>query len=173
MSECCGSSTGQPLVNLVDERDIKAAVRARYTRVATGETSCCGAPADQARAERPRDYGYELNILGDNVPASVLDSFAGCGNPLAIDTLNPGEVVLDLGSGAGLDCFLAATKVGSKGHVIGLDMTDAMLEKARMNQALLDLPNVVDSREWQPLILSAKIKAIKAAAVYTVDESRV
>jgi arsenite methyltransferase len=268
MSECCGSGTGQPLVNLVDERDIKAAVRARYTQVATGETSCCGAPADQARPERPRDYGYELNILGDNVPTSVLDSFAGCGNPLAIDTLNPGEVVLDLGSGAGIECFLAATKVGPEGHVIGLDMTDAMLEKARMNQALLDLPHVefrkgemeqmpiadasidviisncvinlspdkdrvfaeayrvlrpggrlmvadivtvgelptelrsteawtgciggaiplddylsklraagfsdvqvVDSREWQPLILSAKIKAIKSAAVYTVDKS--
>jgi SAM-dependent methyltransferase len=83
-----------------------------------------------------------LSILGDNVPASVLDSFAGCGNPLAIDTLNPGEVVVDLGSGAGLDCFLAAKKVGPTGHVIGLDMTDAMLEKARKNQALVGLTNV-------------------------------
>ena len=103
MSECCGPSTGQILINLVDEQDIKAAVRARYTQVATGETSCCGSSNDQSRAQRPRDYGYELSILGDNVPVSVLDSFAGCGNPLAIDTLNPGEVVLDLGSGAGLD----------------------------------------------------------------------
>jgi arsenite methyltransferase len=142
MSECCGPNTGQTLLNLVDEADIKAAVRARYTQVATGETSCCGAPADQSRAERPRDYGYELTILGDEVPVSVLDSFAGCGNPLAIDTLNPGEVVLDLGSGAGLDCFLAAKKVGPEGQVIGLDMTDAMLEKARKNQALLGLTNV-------------------------------
>jgi arsenite methyltransferase len=142
MSECCGPNTGQTLLNLVDERDIKAAVRARYTLVATGETSCCGSPTDQARAERPRDYGYELSILGDDVPVSVLDSFAGCGNPLAIDTLNPGEVVLDLGSGAGLDCFLAAKKVGPDGLVLGLDMTDAMLEKARKNQALLGLPNV-------------------------------
>jgi arsenite methyltransferase len=76
------------------------------------------------------------------VPVSVLDSFAGCGNPLAIDALERGEVVLDLGSGAGLDCFLAAKKVGPGGRVIGLDMTDAMLEKARKNQALLDLANV-------------------------------
>jgi arsenite methyltransferase len=142
MSECCGPNTGHTLLNLVDERDIKAAVRARYTQVATGETSCCGSPTDQSRAERPRDYGYELTILGDDVPVSVLDSFAGCGNPLAIDTLNPGEVVLDLGSGAGLDCFLAAKKVGQEGQVIGLDMTDAMLEKARKNQALLGLTNV-------------------------------
>jgi arsenite methyltransferase len=142
MSECCGPNTSQTLFNLVDEQDIKAAVRARYTQVATGETSCCGSPTDQSRAQRPRDYGYELRILGEDVPTSVLDSFAGCGNPLAIDTLNPGEVVLDLGSGAGLDCFLAATKVGPEGRVIGLDMTDAMLEKARNNQALLDLTNV-------------------------------
>ena len=142
MSECCGPNAGQTLLNLVDEADIKAAVRTRYTQVATGETSCCGSPTDQSRAQRPRDYGYELSILGDEVPVSVLDSFAGCGNPLAIDTLHAGEVVLDLGSGAGLDCFLAATKVGSEGHVIGLDMTDAMLEKARTNQVLLGLPNV-------------------------------
>ena len=142
MRECCEPNAGQTLLNLVDETDIKAAVRARYTQVATGETSCCGSPTDRSRAQRPRDYGYELSILGDEVPVSVLDSFAGCGNPLAIDTLHAGEVVLDLGSGAGLDCFLAATKVGSEGHVIGLDMTDAMLEKARTNQALLGLPNV-------------------------------
>jgi arsenite methyltransferase len=142
MSECCGPNTGQTLLNLVDGSDIKAAVRARYTQVATGETSCCGSPDVQSRAQRPRHYGYELSILGDDVPASVLDSFAGCGNPLAIDTLNPGDVVLDLGSGAGLDCFLAAKKVSPEGHVIGLDMTEAMLEKARKNQALLGLENV-------------------------------
>jgi arsenite methyltransferase len=127
MSERCGSNSGQTLLNLVAETDIKAAVRARYTQVASGETLCCGSPDDQSRAQRPRDYGCELSILGDDVPVSVLDSFAGCGNPLAIDTLNPGEVVLDLGCGAGLDCFLAAMKVGPEGQVIGLDMTDAML----------------------------------------------
>jgi SAM-dependent methyltransferase len=142
MSECCGPNTGQSLLNLADAQDIKAAVRERYTQVATGETSCCGSPNEQSRAQRPRDYGYELSILGDNVPASVLDSFAGCGNPLAIDTLSPGEVVLDLGSGAGLDCFLAARKVGPEGQVIGLDMTDAMLEKAHRNRTLLGLTNV-------------------------------
>jgi SAM-dependent methyltransferase len=142
MSECGGPNAGQTLLNLVDETDIKAAVRARYTQVAAGETSCCGSPTDQSRARRPRGYGYELGILGDDVPMSVLDSFAGCGNPLAIDTLDRGEVVLDLGSGAGLDCFLAAKKVGPEGQVIGLDMTDAMLEKARKNQVLLGLTNV-------------------------------
>lgn len=151
MEECCGPQTSQGLVNLMQEDDIKAAVRARYTEVARGETSCCGtseetsccgSATDSPRVQRSRDYGYELGILGAEVPVSVLDSFAGCGNPLAIDTLNPGEVVLDLGSGAGLDCFLAAKKVGPAGRVIGLDMTDAMLEKAQKNRELLGLTNV-------------------------------
>jgi hypothetical protein len=75
MSECCGVSSGQTLLNVVDETDIKTAVRARYTQVATGETSCCGSPTDHSRAQRPRDYGYELSILGEEVPISVLDSF--------------------------------------------------------------------------------------------------
>jgi SAM-dependent methyltransferase len=142
MDACCGPNHTQTLVTLTDADDIKAAVRERYTQVATGEVSCCGSPTEPARAQRARDYGYEVSILGDEVPVSVLDSFAGCGNPLAIDTLNPGEVVLDLGSGAGLDCFLAAKKVGPTGQVIGLDMTDAMLDKARQNQAILGLTNV-------------------------------
>ncbi|HXH09877.1 MAG TPA: arsenite methyltransferase [Alphaproteobacteria bacterium] len=142
MSECCPPNSDQSLLKLSDGDDIKAAVRERYTQVATGEISCCGSPAEHPRVQRVRDYGYEVSILGDEVPTSVLDSFAGCGNPLAIDTLHPGEVVLDLGSGAGLDCFLAAKKVGPTGHVIGLDMTEAMLEKARKNQALLGLTNV-------------------------------
>jgi arsenite methyltransferase len=142
MSECCGPTTRQTLLPLAETDDIKAAVRARYTQVAQGEISCCGTPTDHPRVQRAHDYGYELSILGADVPVSVLDSFAGCGNPLAIDTLHTGEVVLDLGSGAGLDCFLAATKVGPSGRVIGLDMTDAMLEKAQKNQALLGLANV-------------------------------
>src|SRR5262245_56710070 len=91
MSECCGPYTGQTLLNLVDETDIKTVIRARYTPVATGEPSCWGSPTDQSRAQRPRDYGYELSILGDAVPVSVLDSFAGCGNPLAIGTLDRGR----------------------------------------------------------------------------------
>jgi arsenite methyltransferase len=177
MSECCGPLTSQTLLNLIDETDIKAAVRARYTRVATGETSCCGSPTDQSRAQRPRDYGYELSILGDDVPASVLDSFAGCGNPLAIDALERGEVVLDLGSGAGLDCFLAAKKVGPEGQVIGLDMTDAMLEKARKNQALLGLANVEFRRgemEQMP-IADASIDVIISNCVINLspDKDRV
>ncbi|MBI3329801.1 MAG: arsenite methyltransferase [Nitrospinae bacterium] len=142
MSECCGSQTDAGLLRLSNEDEIKAAVRERYTQVAMGETSCCGSPTDSPRVQRAHAFGYELSILGEEVPVSVLDSFAGCGNPLAIDTLHSGEVVLDLGSGAGLDCFLAAKKVGPTGHVVGLDMTDAMLEKAQKNRSSLGLINV-------------------------------
>jgi arsenite methyltransferase len=66
----------------------------------------------------------------------------GCGNPQAIAGLKPGEVVLDLGSGAGFDCFLAARQVGNSGHVIGVDMTPAMLEKARNNASRGEYRNV-------------------------------
>jgi SAM-dependent methyltransferase len=76
------------------------------------------------------------------LPAEVTQATLGCGNPMAIASLQPGETVLDLGSGAGLDCFLAARQVGPTGHVIGLDMTDAMLELARRNQVKVGVTNV-------------------------------
>ena len=66
----------------------------------------------------------------------------GCGNPVALASLKPGQVVVDLGSGAGLDCFLASKAVGPSGHVIGVDFTPAMLEQARANQAKLMVENV-------------------------------
>lgn len=123
--------------------EIKRAVSARYTEVAKRTTSCCGDASTTSQVmERVAQYGYELAALGEKLPDSVVESFAGCGNPLAIEALQPGEVVLDLGSGAGLDCFLAAKKVGPSGRVIGLDMTDAMLAKARDNQRQLGITNV-------------------------------
>jgi hypothetical protein len=77
MSECCSPNTNQTLLHLTDESDIKAAIRERYTQVAKGEISCCGTPADHPRVQRTHDYGYEVSILGTEVPLSVLDSFAG------------------------------------------------------------------------------------------------
>jgi SAM-dependent methyltransferase len=101
-------------------------VREGYTRV-----------AEQAAtdAERVREHGRKLGYSEeqlDEVPEGA-NLGVGCGNPTAIDALSPGEAVLDLGSGAGMDSFLAARQVGPRGHVIGVDMTDAMLEKARKN----------------------------------------
>ena len=76
------------------------------------------------------------------LPAESIAASAGCGNPTALAGLQPGERVLDLGSGGGIDCFLSAQQVGETGHVTGLDMTPSMLELARKNQANLGLTNV-------------------------------
>ena len=76
------------------------------------------------------------------LPAESIAASAGCGNPTALAGLQPGERVLDLGSGGGIDCFLASQQVGETGHVTGLDMTPAMLELARANKAKLGIENV-------------------------------
>jgi len=91
-------------------------------------------------AEAARRVGYadeQLDAVPDGANLGV-----GCGNPTAIDALRPGEVVVDLGSGAGMDSFLAARAVGPEGRVIGIDMTDAMLEKARANARSVGCTNV-------------------------------
>ncbi len=84
---------------------------------------------------------YDQADIAD-LPDSVTDISLGCGDPTAIATLQPGETVLDLGSGGGIDCFIAAKRVGPTGHVIGVDMTDSMLELANKNKAKLGLTHV-------------------------------
>src|SRR5262249_14129763 len=98
------------------------------------DAGCCG--------DAPTSYAAEL--YGADAVAEMPDTVVsyGCGNPTAIAGLRAGETVLDLGSGAGLDCFLSAQRVGERGRVLGLDMTDAMLELARTNRAKLGLSNV-------------------------------
>ena len=132
-----------------NSEEIKALVRERYGArargfieltpvqdTAEGDSGCCG-PADMERALRIYTEGQVAGLPADSVAVS-----AGCGNPTALAGLSPGERVLDLGSGGGIDCFLAAQQVGETGHVIGLDMTTDMLDLARQNQAKLDLTNV-------------------------------
>ena len=116
--------------------DIKTAVQERYGAIARGEKSgCgCGTPSGVAAA-----IGYskeDLEIAGQ------ANLGLGCGNPLALAELKPGMTVLDLGSGAGFDAFLAWREVGPTGHVIGVDMTDDMLAQARKNAAQLGATNV-------------------------------
>ena len=123
--------------------EIKSAVRATYTQVAQGASCCgpsCGAPMDTGAVSIGR-IGYAPERVGA-IPAAVLESNAGCGNPLAHARPKAGETVLDLGAGGGLDCFLAAQEVGPQGRVIGLDMTDAMLQKAEENRRKLGLAQV-------------------------------
>lgn len=110
--------------------DTREKVREGYGEVArrAGATSCCGPSVDN-RGEHARTLGYEEIDLGAIPEEANLG--LGCGNPSAIAALAPGEVVVDLGSGAGMDAFLAASKVGEEGQVIGVDMTPEMLARAR------------------------------------------
>ena len=107
--------------------DVREKVRQRYGATATGESSC----GDDCCTNTSSDaLGYSKE---DAALAEGADLGLGCGNPLAIASLQPGQTVLDLGSGAGFDCFLAARAVGETGRVIGVDMTHEMLGKAREN----------------------------------------
>ena len=148
--------------------EIRKAVREHYARDATGErsphsasttnirepqettkgASCCATPQQTASAARccspqqtvSKAVGYTDEQLGA-IPDGA-DLGLGCGNPTALASLREGEVVLDLGSGGGIDCFLAASKVGENGRVIGVDMTPEMLEKARENASKGKYTNV-------------------------------
>ena len=103
--------------------------------------SCCGPSADAAASTGIASALYSAEELA-NLPEGAAGAALGCGNPTAIAELRPGEVVLDLGAGGGIDCFLAAQKVGPEGRVIGLDMTTDMIKLARRNAKELGMDNV-------------------------------
>ncbi len=131
---CCGGETESTVKN----EEIRQAVREHYSRAATEEAggcgcspSCCGGETVAAVDEQSLAIGYsaeEVSVVPEGANLGL-----GCGNPTAIASLKPGEVVLDLGSGGGFDCFLAARAVGESGRVIGVDMTSEMIAKARRN----------------------------------------
>lgn len=118
-------------------------VREFYAERALTGSSCCGSgcgcgaeTADQLAAA----VGYSEDDIALGAGGANLG--LGCGNPTALDAIRAGATVLDLGSGAGFDCFLAARQVGPEGHVIGVDMTAEMIDRARANAAQMDFPNV-------------------------------
>lgn len=115
-------------------------VREAYGKIAQGQEGCgCGTCGPDAK-EFAKSIGYsegELAVIPDEANLAL-----SCGNPTGLASLKEGEVVLDLGSGAGFDCFLAATQVGPKGKVIGVDMTPEMIEKARSNAKKNGVENV-------------------------------
>lgn len=129
-------------------------VRERYADVATDDGDCCGggetptenkccgpaASGEQSDGTGSQRLGYDADEV-ESV-ADGADLGLGCGNPKALADLDPGETVLDLGSGAGFDCFLAAREVGESGQVIGVDMTPEMVTKARENVGRNDSDNV-------------------------------
>jgi len=129
----------------VKPEEIKKAVQSGYAMVALQNIPCCGSNSSCCGSASPAEdiskrIGYsdeELKAVPDGANLGL-----GCGNPVALASLKEGEVVLDLGSGAGFDCFLAASKVGPNGKVIGVDMTPEMIQKARQNAARGNFTNV-------------------------------
>ena len=118
------------------QKDIKKIVKEGYAKIAVQGGSCCG-PASSCcgSADLAQDISRKIGYSDEElkaVPESA-NLGLGCGNPVALASLREGETVLDLGSGAGFDCFLAANRVGEKGKVIGVDMTSEMIEKAKEN----------------------------------------
>jgi SAM-dependent methyltransferase len=133
--------------NTFDLKDnIRDIVRETYGKVAAGkQNGCCGPTDGCCDTERlTATSAHKLGYSADEIAASPegADLGLGCGNPQAIASLKPGETVLDLGSGAGFDCFLASRSVGPTGRVIGVDMTPEMLAKARTNAGKVSVPNV-------------------------------
>ena len=119
-------------------QDLRAVVQARYARVADQGSTCCG--HDVSAEAVSSSLGYSDTELASAPEGANLG--LGCGNPTAIASLQAGETVLDLGSGAGLDCFLAAAQVGPEGRVIGVDMTPEMVARARANATAAGVANV-------------------------------
>ena len=123
--------------------DIRTVVREKYGAIAEGNPSgsgCCGGSGCGCGGDVLTEIGYSAEQAAAIPEGSNLG--LGCGNPIAHAELKPGEAVLDLGSGAGIDCFLAAREVGPTGRAIGVDMTPAMIERARANAAKSGTTNV-------------------------------
>jgi arsenite methyltransferase len=126
--------------------DIKQVVKEKYgqaaLRVKTGGTSCCGSSATGVTNCDPITSNLYDSSQTEQVPEDAILASLGCGNPTALVELKPGEIVLDLGSGGGIDVLLSARRVGPTGKVYGLDMTDEMLALANENKRKSGLDNV-------------------------------
>lgn len=137
---CCGGSNSKSAAGVVDAESVRTAVREGYSAIAQG--GCCGPSGPNgksgggccgATAFTPEQLVEAMGYTSSDLAAAPDTANMGlsCGNPTALASLKPGEVVLDLGAGGGLDCFVAGPKVGASGKVIGVDMTPAMLTNAR------------------------------------------
>jgi arsenite methyltransferase len=126
-------------------QEIKDVVKEKYgqaaLRVTSGGSSCCGASASTECCDPITSNLYDVSQAGQ-IPEEALLASLGCGNPTALAKLNPGETVLDLGSGGGIDVLLSARRVGATGKAYGLDMTDEMLALAKENKRKAGIDNV-------------------------------
>ena len=138
---------------LSDSESVRQKVREGYGKIAVKDSSCCGGGVSCCGSSAPvsdqlvRQIGYSSEDLAA-LPAGA-NMGLSCGNPTAIASLRPGEVVLDLGAGGGFDVFIAARKVGRKGRAIGVDMTAEMLAKARRNTAAYRKRTGLDNVEFR------------------------
>lgn len=133
----CSGTEPENTANNMEKDNIKKIVKDKYKEIATSGASC-GCGCDSAN-NISKSIGYseeELEIVGE------ANLGLGCGNPLAFGKIKEGDVVLDLGSGAGIDAILAAKKVGAQGKVIGVDMTEEMIEMAKLNAKKQNIENV-------------------------------
>lgn len=122
----------------MQKEEVKKIVKDSYTEIAKGSgCSCCGAKKEQERIAE--EIGYLKEDIGKFSEANL---GLGCGNPVAMAEMKEGNIVLDLGSGAGFDCFLAARRIGESGKVIGVDMVPKMVEKAKVNAGKYKYENV-------------------------------
>ena len=128
----------------LDDLQIKEVVRDRYGALARNSADSCCSTDCCSDNESNLDSIVTLYASDqtDGLPVEALAASAGCGNPHAIGTLQPGETVVDFGSGGGIDCFIAAKAVGEQGRVVGIDMTEDMIDLARSNARQLGLGNV-------------------------------
>ncbi len=118
-------------------KEIKKIVKEGYKKIAIGNSGCCSGCNNSKEISKNIGYSDEDITVGEEANLGL-----GCGNPVAISKIKEGDVVLDLGCGAGFDCFLASKKVGKGGKVIGVDMTEEMIKKARLNAEKMGIKNV-------------------------------
>src|SRR6266851_10499893 len=128
--------SGESIKEIVKQKYGRAALR-----VVSGDGACCGPASSRGDCDPITSKLYEAGETA-GLPAQAVAASLGCGNPTALAALRPGDIVLDLGSGGGIDVLLSAQRVGPTGKAYGLDMTDEMLELARENQQKAGVPNV-------------------------------
>lgn len=129
-------------MSTTNAEEVRAAVRDRYAAAANGVSSCCGQSADARQIAEPFGQSHYGDEQRSALPEEAVAASLGCGNPTALAQLMPGDVVLDLGSGGGIDVLLSARRVAPGGKAYGLDMTPEMLDLANANKAKAGIDNV-------------------------------
>lgn len=137
----------------MDNKEIKENVKKGYAKIAQSNGSCCSSSSCCSSTDSAQDISRSIGYSDgemNNVPEGA-NLGLGCGNPVAIASLKEGDVVLDLGSGAGFDAFLASAKVGTTGRVIGVDMTKEMVEKKKSSESLSGCLSLAEEL-WSPIL---------------------